>query len=154
MISHQTCQYEPVEIDLYQLTVTIPPLKTREEMTSAAPQVWTPKFLYPDPATHQKSPNVRMGQKSTGTYPVPRSPAVTIPSTVKTNSPLTLGSKRAPRMQTNLAQRRLEDDLVASIPNQVEVLLKDKDITQLQSFDPITATINTTEGRATASDAF
>jgi hypothetical protein len=35
MISSQAQQYDPVEIDLYQTEVSVPPLATREEQTSA-----------------------------------------------------------------------------------------------------------------------
>ena len=47
LISYQARQYDPVDLDLYQSTVTVPPLTTRQERTSAAHKVRTPKFSYP-----------------------------------------------------------------------------------------------------------
>ena len=113
MISYQARQYDPVDLDLYQPTMTVPPLTTREDRTSAAHKVQTPKFSYPQGTITPTIPTDTNKMTPTGGQrKTPHSPAITIPSSVKPLTPSPAGSKRAPQMQTSSAQRRLDDDLV------------------------------------------
>ena len=90
-----------------------------------------------------------------GQRKIPHSPAITIPSSVKPYTPSPAGSKRAPRMQTSSAQRRLEDDLVGTMDTPQRPLPSNQtDVTKIKRYDPLSATVYTTEGRALANDQF
>jgi hypothetical protein len=163
MISFQAQQYDTVEIDLYQTEVSVPPLATREEQTSARHKSNTPRYSYAKVLGKVASTTPTSPAKSLLPVPPNRtaiSPLV-IPSTNKKYSPSPSGAfRRQPIMQTNSAQRRLDDDLKATAPPAalpVQPPTMDPTMCSIlkpNRFDPIKATVHTHEGRAVATDIF
>jgi hypothetical protein len=154
IISYQARQYDPVSIDLYETKDKVQPLTTREERTSALHRIKTPKYSYTKVATPTKDgpePAYNLNKAQ-----MPPTSMISIPSTVKGYSPSPLGSnRRAPRMATGSAQRRLEEDMDAILkPPAPLPPMSMNPISMSTRFNPVTATVMTAEGREMASDQF
>jgi hypothetical protein len=153
LISHQARQYDPIPVDLHQPDVTVPPLCTREERASASHQSRTPKFSYPRPTPV----NLLTPSKQTPLVTTPQR-QVDIPSSTKAFSPSPLAPHRAPRMATGSAQRRLEEDMREPLQAPRPPAIPSSDAlavpVKLLRYDPLTATVNTPEGRSVATDIF
>jgi hypothetical protein len=156
LISFQARQYEPVEIDLYQPDIPVPFITTREERTSAAHKVRTPKYSYPDATSRKRatSPERSREENSVKRKLHQSSPAYSIPSTVKAYTPEIPGSRKGPKMRTFTAQRRLEDDLAGMATPPKAQNTSTVDVVKLKRSDPASATVYTAEGRLQASDQF
>jgi hypothetical protein len=159
MISYQAQQYDPVDVDVHQPEIRVPPLKTREECTSAIHESRTPKFSYPKKSPLDmlipETPNGRNKLQTARTKP---STPISIPSTTKTYNPSPRGHTRMPLMATTSAQRRLDDELLAQTSPALDPRKKDQDLALASAkttrYDPLTATVNTAEGRLVATDIY
>jgi hypothetical protein len=153
LISYQAQQYDPVDVDLYQPDIRVPPLRSREELASASHQSRTPKFSYPQPTSVDLLTPTQPPRPSQS----PLGP-VDIPSSTKAFSPSPVAPRRAPCMTTGSAQRRLEDELqdpIHALPPTTATPADTLSVpTKLSRYDPLTATVNTPEGRSVATDIF
>jgi hypothetical protein len=159
LVSYQAQQYARIEVDLHQPTTRVPPLRTREECTSAAHQSRTPRFSYPkkSPLLNTVIPTTPTGKGHPPPSPLKGTP-ISIPSTVQPYNPSPLGLNHVPRMATTSAQRRLDDELLAQqTPTRGQLVPTPEPLaatSKLSRFDPLTATVYTAEGRLAATDVF
>ena len=145
LLSYQALQHDPMEVDLNQPQLALGALRTREELMSENHRSKTPKFSEVPPKTPTRKEVIDMtGRKptKTGNY------GLKIPSpSIKPFTPDQMAIRKPTPMESAPpTQRRLEDDLHASVKPLVPV--------GGGSFNPITATVYTTDGRGVATDAF
>jgi hypothetical protein len=148
IISHNATQFDPIDIDLHQPQLALMTFQTRDELMSESHKAKTPK--YTEISVQQTPPRPKAGDKPIKRREenLPSRPLnLEIPTTVKRFSPSPNVIRRLTPAVDSAASipRRLEDELSA-ITNPTSV--------SGGSYNPLSATVYTAEGRLTATNIF
>jgi hypothetical protein len=147
IISHNAMQFDPIEVDLHQPTLALMTFQTRDELMSDNHKAKTPKYTEISVQTPLRPNTADKPVKRREIIPQSRPLNLEIPVTVKkfTPSPNVLRRLTPSMGPAASIPRRLEDELSA-VTNPTSA--------SGGSYNPLSATVYTAEGRLTATNIF